>query len=68
LFRIDGSIEMITGGKLQALTCVGGMVTVKTRSGAIDLRPQETAVVPACVDACEIAGRGGVLCARFIIV
>ncbi|MGC9443879.1 MAG: type I phosphomannose isomerase catalytic subunit [Candidatus Methanospirareceae archaeon] len=66
LFRTDGAVKKVTGGKLQALTCVGGVVTVKTESEAIALRPQETAVVPACVDAFEVAGRGGIICAKFV--
>jgi mannose-6-phosphate isomerase len=66
LFKINGAFETVRGGKLQALTCVGGVVTVKTESGAIDLRPQETAVVPACVDAFKVGGRGGVICAKFV--
>jgi mannose-6-phosphate isomerase len=66
LFRTDGAVIKVTGGKLQALTCVGGVVTVKTESEAIALRPQETAVVPACVDVFEVTGRGGVICAKFV--
>ncbi|HDS46252.1 MAG TPA: hypothetical protein ENN68_09275 [Methanomicrobia archaeon] len=64
-FKITGGFETITGAKLQVLTCVGGMVTIKTESGAIDLRPQETAVVPACVTAFDLGGHGRVICAQF---
>ncbi len=66
LFKIKGAVETVTGGTLQALTCVGGVVTVQTESEAIELRPQETVVVPACVAAFEVAGRGAVICSRYI--
>ena len=65
LFRIDGAVKKVTGGELQVLTGVGGVVTVKTESEAIALRPQETMVVPACVDAFEVAGRGAVIYAKY---
>ncbi|MBN1454927.1 MAG: hypothetical protein JW945_01550 [Methanomicrobia archaeon] len=66
LFRIDSAVKKVTGGTVQVLTCVGGLVTVKTESEAIALRPQETMVVPACVNAFEVSGRGAVICANFV--
>jgi len=61
LFKVHGSVNISTENRLQVLTCVQGQVTLKTN--AIELRPPETVLVPACAENFEMHGDGEVLCA-----
>jgi mannose-6-phosphate isomerase len=67
-FKVDGDVNVGTGGRLCVVTGVRGQVTLKTKANEIELRPPETVVVPACVDEFSLEGVGEVVCARFIIV
>ncbi|HUV80383.1 MAG TPA: type I phosphomannose isomerase catalytic subunit [Candidatus Bathyarchaeia archaeon] len=68
LFKVHGDVNISTERRLWVVTCVQGQVTLKTEANEIDLRPPETVVVPACVEKIDLAGKGEVICARFIIV
>jgi mannose-6-phosphate isomerase len=66
LFKVNGNVNANTEGRLRVLTGVQGQVTLKTKVNAVELRPLETVVVPACVDEFALEGEGEVICADFM--
>lgn len=66
LVKVNGEVNVLTGGKLQVVTCVRGQVTLKTETNATDLTTPETVVVPACVEGSKLVGDGEVVCVQFI--
>ncbi|MHC1599931.1 MAG: type I phosphomannose isomerase catalytic subunit [Candidatus Methanospirareceae archaeon] len=67
-FKVRGDVKISTEGRLCMVTCVRGVVTLKSKSNATELKPPDTVVVPACVENFEMHGEGEVVCAHFIDV
>ncbi|MEA2076063.1 MAG: hypothetical protein U9O85_10115 [Euryarchaeota archaeon] len=65
LFKVRGDVKISTEGRLCVVTCVRGVVTLKSKSNATEFKPPDTVVVPACVTNFEMAGEGEVVCAVF---
>lgn len=63
LFSVHGRGKVVTGACL--LTCLQGQVTLKSKSAEVSLAPQDTVLVPACIESFEMPGEGEVVCANF---
>jgi len=70
LLKVHGEeVKVFTEGRTCLLTCVGGHVTLKSKSNTsnaeLSLTPADTVLVPACIESFEMRGEGEVLCAKF---
>lgn len=53
-----GAMDISTYGRFQSLTCIAGEARVSTPSGEIALRLGESGLIPACISAFAIGGKG----------
>ena len=63
--KVNGEVNISTGGRLCVVTGVQGRVTLKSKANVTELAPPDTVVVPACVEKFELEGEGEVVCAHF---